>query len=416
MRKKTKYIIGAGVIIILIFSILAKKGVFGNGRKAYQVQTGKVKRTGITETVIASGRIQPEKEVKISSEVSGEIIELPVKEGQHVNKGDLLARINPDLYQSAYERALAALSNAKANLNQQKVRLHQAEIDYNHNKTLYAKGVIAKTDFQKSETNYRVALAAYKSAQYQVKSAAAGVKEARDNLKRTTIYAPIAGTITRLNVEKGERVVGTKQMAGTEMMRIADLNKMEVLTDVNENDIVKVKLNDSARIEIEAFPGRKFEGVVTEIANSAETVGTNTDQVVNFKVKIAVLHQSYADLLKGKPADYSPFRPGMTATVEIITNKKPDVLAVPLSAVVMRRGKDGKEHETVFTVKNGKAVGKRVTTGIQDEENIEIVSGLSEGQTVITGPYTLLAKKLHTGDKVEIGKGKKKHGRFRKRR
>ncbi len=403
MIKKYKFRIIAGLALVLILTWLARK-TDPEAKNAPVVETKKAKRINIVETVMASGFVQPEKEVKISSEVSGEIIDLPVKEGQQVKKGDLLARINPDLYQSALERAQAALSNAKAALNQQKVRLDQARAEFERSRKLFEKGIVAQADFDKAKTNYNVAQATYKAARFQVKSAQAGVKEARDNMKRTVIYAPITGTITRLNVEKGERVVGTKQMAGTEMMRIADLNRMEVLTDVNENDIVKVKIKDTALIEIEAFPGRKFKGIVTEIANSAQTQANATDQVVNFKVKVAILPSSYAGLSEGKTGQYSPFRPGMSASVDIITARKENVIGVPVSAVITRSDDTGKQREALFVLIDGKAVRKFVKTGIQDENQIEITEGIDENQTVITGPYKTISKRLKNGMKVKTKK------------
>ncbi len=417
MNKKFKYFLIGGIGLIVLLSVLSKAGVIGDSSSGKKVRISKVKRIDLTESIIASGIIQPEKEVKISSEVSGEIVELPVKEGQQIKKGRLLVRINPDLYQSAYERARAALSNALAALHQQKVRLQLAETEYKRNKQLFDKGIIAQAEFQQSETNYKVARAAYRSAKFQVESARAGVKEARDNLKRTEIYAPISGTLTRLNVEKGERVVGTKQMAGTEILRIADLNLMEVLTDVNENDIVKVQLNDSAIVEIEAFPGRKFKGIVTEIANSAETQNAALDQTVNFKVKIRILKFSYRDLVQDKPEGFSPFRPGMTASVEIITDRKENVLAVPIGAVTIRKDSTGKERETVFLFEEGTAKRQFVKTGIQDTEHIEIIEGLNEGQQIITGPFKLVSKGLKDGDEVEPMEQraeKKKHNRRKK--
>jgi HlyD family secretion protein len=415
MGKKFRYFLAGGLVLVIALSILSKKGIFGSDKEGKKVRTGEVKRVDITESIIASGTIQPEKEVKISSEVSGEIVELPIKEGQQIKEGQLLVRINPDIYQSAYERALAALSNAQSGLHQQKVRLELAKTEFLRNKKLFEKGIIAQAEFEKSQTNYKVAQAAYKSAKFQVESARAGVKEAKDNLKRTEIYAPISGTLTRLNVEKGERVVGTKQMAGTEILRIADLGRMEVLTDVNENDIVKVQLKDSALIEIEAFPGRNFKGIVTEIANSAQTQGAALDQTVNFKVKIRILEDSYKDLLKDKPEGFSPFRPGMTASVEIITENKKDVLAVPVAAVTIRKDSLNNEKETVFIYQDGKAERRFVKTGIQNEEYIEILEGLEEGQKIITGPFKLVSKELKDGDEVELMEENKKKYR-RKRR
>ena len=408
--KKLIWIILALLVVVGITVWSARK----TKDSAKEVETAEVVKRDIMETVLASGKIQPEKEVKISSEVSGEIIELPVKEGQKVKKGDLLAKINPDIYQSAYKRAVAALSNARANLNQQYARMKKAEEDYLRSKQLFEKGIISKTDYSQAKTNYDVAKAMYESAKFQVESALAGVKEARDNLKRTMIFSPIDGIITSLTVEKGERVVGTKQMAGTEMMRIADLNRMETVTDVNENDIVKVKIGDTALIEVEAYPGRKFKGLVTEIANSADMKTTASDEVVNFKVKIGILRDSYMDLIEGRNL-VSPFRPGMTTSVEIITHKKTNVLAVPVSAVTVRPGKDKKKQEVVFVVKEGKAHKKAVETGIQDEEYMEIIKGLQEGEKVITGPYSLVSKKLKDGDEVTEMKNKKSK-KFRRKK
>ncbi len=411
MKKRYKYLLAVlGLLLVAGLTYWSKKKNKGVVRK---VQIGKVVKRDILETVLASGKIQPEKEVKISSEVSGEIIELPVKEGQRVKKGDLLAKINPDIYQSAYKRAVAGLSNARSNMNQQYARLQKAREDYLRSKQLFEKGIISKMDFSQAKTNYDVAKAMYESAKFQVESALAGVKEAKDNLKRTTIYAPIDGIITRLAVEKGERVVGTKQMAGTEMMRIADLSRMETETDVNENDIVKVKIGDTALIEVEAFPGRKFKGVVTEIANSAEMKATATDEVVNFKVKIGILPGSYRDLVD-RSKHVSPFRPGMTTSVEIITNQKKGILAVPLSAVTVRSGKKTKQkQEIVFVVENGTAKKRAVRTGIQDEEYIEIMEGLKEGERVVTGPYRMVTKILKDGDKVEPAEKNRRFKNFK---
>ncbi len=421
MNKTLKYTVAIGLILLIIVSIGAAKGWFGKKGNAKKVFTEKVKRVDIIETVTGSGKIQPEKEVKISSDVSGEIIELPVKEGQQVKKGDLLVKINPDLYQSGLERARASVNNAKASLEQAKARLVSAKDEYDRSKTLYQKGIISKADYQKAETNYKVAEATYQSAKYSLQSAYANLKEARDNLQRTTIYSPISGTISALNVETGERVVGTKQMTGTEIMRIANLNNMEAVVDINENDIVKIKVGDSANVEVDAYMNDKFKGVITEIANSAQNKVSSGDEITNFKVKIRLLEDSYKHLMKGKPAYYSPFRPGMTAAVDIITNVKRNVIGVPISAVTVRKdtstvslkGKKSKmkkpdenkkPFEVVFVVDNGKAKLKVVETGIQDDTHIEIKKGLDEGEEIITGPYNLLSKRLKNGEAVEVKK------------
>ncbi len=421
MNKTLKYIIIGGVLLLIIISIGTAKGWFGKKGNAKKVFTEKVTRVDIIETVTGSGKIQPEKEVKISSDVSGEIIALPVKEGQQVKKGDLLVKINPDLYQSGLERAKASVNNAKASLEQAKARLVSAKEEFGRSKNLYEKGIVSKADYQKAETNYKVAQATYNSAKYSLQSAYANLKEAKDNLQRTTIYSPISGTISALNVETGERVVGTKQMTGTEIMRIANLNNMEAVVDINENDIVKIKVGDSANVEVDAYMNDKFKGIITEIANSAQNKLSSGDEITNFKVKIRLLEDSYKHLLKGKPSYYSPFRPGMTAAVDIITNVKKDVIGVPISAVTVRKDtsavsngkkksekmkdlKDKKPFEVVFVVKDNKAKLQVVETGIQDDTHIEIKKGLKEGDEIITGPYNLLSKRLKNGEAVEVKK------------
>ncbi len=412
---KLKYIIIAGVLLIIGLTLASAKGWLGKSETGKKVFTEKVAKVDIMETVTGSGKIQPEKEVKISSDVSGEIIELPIKEGQMVKKGDLLVKINPDLYQSGLKRARAAVQNARANMAQAKSRLLSSEQDFNRSKKLYQKGIVSKSDFDKAETNYKVAKSTYAAAGFSVQSALANLSEANDNLARTTIYAPISGTVSALNVELGERVVGTKQMTGTEIMRIANLNNMEAVVDINENDIVKIKVNDSAIIEVDAYLNEKFKGVITEIANSADNKISSGDQITNFKVKIRIIEESYKHLLKDKPKNYSPFRPGMTASVDIITKQKNNIIGIPISAVTMRSDtttnakkhkvqKSDKAFEVVFVKKDGKAKIVLVKTGIQDDSNIEILEGLSENDEIITGPYNLVSKKLKNGDKVRVEK------------
>lgn len=424
MKKKTLYIIVGIVLLLIIVLVIGKKaGWFGKSGEYEQVEITKIEPIDITESVSATGKIQPEIEVKLSSEVSGEIIELPVVEGQAVKKGDLLVKINPDIYQSNLTRVRASLQNMKANYDQAQANLKQAKSDYERNKTLFDKGVISKAEWDKIVSNYEIAQANERSGYYSMQSTAATVTEAQDNLGRTSIYAPMTGTISKLDVELGERVVGTQQMAGTEIMRVADLSNMEVEVDVNENDIVKVQVGDSTIVEVDAYLRRQFDGVVTEISNSADNQLT-TDQVTNFKVKVRILEESYNDLLEGKPDNYSPFRPGMTATVDIITNKKENVLGVPISAIVIRNDtvkKSGpsvekvkeeedpdKKFECVFVKKGEEAKLRVVKTGIQDDRNIQIKEGLEEGEVVITGPYNTVTKKLETGDKVEVKNGDKK--------
>jgi HlyD family secretion protein len=377
------------------------------------------------ETVSATGKIQPEIEVKISSEVSGEIIALPVKEGQVVKKGDLLVKINPDLYTSGYNRTLSNLSGTKAGLSQADASFKEAKSNFDRSKTLFDKGIISKSDWDKAIASFEVAKASKESAYYNVQSASATVNEAKDNLGRTTIYAPADGTISMLNVELGERVLGTQQMTGTEILRVANLNNMEVEVDVNENDIVKINVGDSAKVEVDAYLKKEFKGIVTSISNSASTALT-ADQVTNFKVKIRILKESYMDLLEGKPVTYSPFRPGMTATVDIITTRKENVIGVPISSIVVKSDttatskivvEDSKESETqiapksdkkfecVFVKVGDKAKIRIIKTGIQDDTNIEVISGLKKGDVVIIGPYTTVTKELNSGDKIVVSSG-----------
>jgi HlyD family secretion protein len=316
MSKKTIYLlIGGAIAIIALLIVLSKTGVIGNKDKGTLVEIANVNASTIVETVSATGKIQPEIEVKIASMVSGEIIALPIKEGQVVKKGDLLVKINPDLYTSGLNRSVANLSGTKSGLTQADANYKEAKANYDRNKTLFEKGIISKSDWDKTVASYEVAKASKQSAYFNVQSASATVNEARDNLGRTTIYAPADGTISVLNVELGERVLGTQQMAGTEILRVANLNNMEVEVDVNENDIVKIKVGDEAKVEVDAYLKKQFKGIVTSISNSASSALT-ADQVTNFKVKVRILKESYQDLLEGKPVTYSPFRPGMTATVD----------------------------------------------------------------------------------------------------
>ncbi len=426
MSKKTIFILlGSAIGLILLLVGLKKGGVIGNNDDSKIVELSKVAQTTIVETVSATGKIQPEIEVKISSEVSGEVIALPVKEGQQVKKGDLLVRINPDLYESGVNRSVASMSTTKAGLSQADAQVKEAKANYDRNKKLFDKGIISKSEWDRIVSAYEVAVASKQSAYYQVQSASATVTEAKDNLGRTTIYAPADGTISLLNIELGERVLGTQQMTGTEILRIANLNNMEVEVDVNENDIVKVSIGDSANIEVDAYLKREFKGIVTSISNSASTALT-ADQVTNFKVKVRILKESYQDLLEGKPANFSPFRPGMTATVDIITKRKENIVAVPISAVVIKddttsvkkdivaelekkeqeqKGtapKSDKKYECVFVKVGDKAKLRVVKTGIQDDTNIEIISGLKPGEEIIIGPYTTVSKDLVSNDKIRV--------------
>ncbi len=418
MKKKTIiWIIAIAVLLIILLIVGKKAGWFGKSGNFKQVEITEIQPLDITETVAATGKIQPEVEVNLSSEVSGEIIELPITEGQQVEKGDLLVKINPDLIQSALSQSQAGLQNVRAQLSQAEASLKNAEATYKRNQTLFEKGVISKSEWDRSVADFEVAKANKDAAYYSVQSASASVKQSRDNLSRTSIYAPMSGTISKLSAELGERVVGTAQMAGTEIMRVANLSNMEVEVDVNENDIVKVAVGDSTLVEVDAYLKREFKGVVTEIANSPETALT-ADQVTNFKVKVRILPVSYADLTEGKPESYSPFRPGMTATVDIITNKKDDIIGIPISAIVIKSDTSStkklkakqttadtdQRFECVFVKDGDEAKLRVVSTGIQDDSNIEITKGLAEGETVITGPYTTVTRSLSNGDKIEVTK------------
>ncbi len=420
MKKKTLIWISIGIVLLLILLIGGKKaGWFGKSGDYKEVEVSQIQLIDITQTVAATGKIQPEIEVALSSEVSGEIIELPIKEGQTVEKGDLLVKINPDLIQAAVSQSQAGLQNVRAQLSQAQASEKNAQLNYERNKSLFEKGVISKSEWDKSVADYDMAQASSKAAYYNVQSASANVKQSVDNLSRTTIYAPMSGTISKLSVELGERVVGTAQMAGTEIVRVANLQKMEVEVDVNENDIVKVALGDSTKVEVDAYLKREFRGVVTAIANSAESSLT-ADQVTNFKVKVSILPESYKDLTEGKPESYSPFRPGMTATVDIITNKKKNVIGVPISSIVVKTdtidskkpaigtvSKNAEKFEAVYVKEGEEAKMRIIQTGIQDDSNIEIISGLKEGETVIIGPYNTVTKLLKEGDKVEVAVPKK---------
>ncbi|WP_395063023.1 efflux RND transporter periplasmic adaptor subunit [Flavobacterium sp.] len=419
-KKKIYIILGVIVALVILLVALSKAGVFGDRDTSIEVETAKVDAITIVETVSATGKIQPEIEVKISSQVSGEIIALPVKEGQVVKKGDLLVKINPDLYTSGLNRSVSNYSGTKAGLSQADASFKEAQANYERNKTLFEKGIISRSDWDKAIASFEVAKASKQSAYYNVQSASASVSEAKDNLGRTTIYAPADGTISMLSVELGERILGTQQMTGTELLRVANLNNMEVEVDVNENDIVKINIGDETKIQVDAYLKKEFKGIVTSISNSASST-TTADQVTNFKVKIRILKESYQDLLAGKPATYSPFRPGMTATVDIITTRKENVIGVPISSVVVKsdttatkkvvvgeeegdkvKAKTDKKLECVFVKVGDKAKIRIVKTGIQDDTNIEIISGLQKGDQVITGPYVTVSKDLNSGDKVKL--------------
>ncbi len=436
-KKKRARLIFIAVVLLLALTALAiyKSKTRDRGE---EVETSVVKHRTIKELVSASGKIFPEKEVVISSDVSGEVVLLPVEEGDSVKAGDLLAKIDPEAYESAVERGRAAvntaksqlaiarsnLENAKAQKAQVEAQYHNAKRIYDRNKQLHDDGVISEAEYEKSmadletaQANVNASDASIRSAEenikaneFSIKSAEASLKELQTSLKRTNIYAPVDGIISRLPIEEGERVVGTIQMTGTEMMRIANLSIMEVQVDVSENDILKVALGDSASIEVDAYLDRKFGGTVTEIANSASTVGTaaalTTDQVTNFVVKIRMDQNSYQDLIT--PVQPFPFRPGMSASVEINTHSLENVLSIPIIAVTTRdinededkddlRSNEEDLLEVVFKCSGDTLDMVEVETGIQDDMYIYIKKGLKAGEEVVSGPYSVVARKLEEG-------------------
>jgi HlyD family secretion protein len=408
-NKILKFLIPIVLVLIIIAAIGKKKGWFGKAL-TIKVAVEEVQKRDITETITANGKIQPEKEVKISPDVSGEIVELTVKDGYHVEKDQLLLRIKPDIYISQRDRSIAALSSARARLAQAEAQYTQSELSYKRSKQLYSEQTVSKSDFEQAEASYTVAKSEVDAAKFSVISAEASLKEANENLVKTSIYAPMSGTVSMLLVELGERVAGTNLMAGTEMLRVADLSRMEARVEVNENDIVKVKMGDTALIEVDAYLDRKFKGVVTEIANSAKTTGVSADQVTNFSVKILVLPESYQSLVDA--GDKNPFRPGMSVSVDIQTQSKKDILTVPIQSVTTRSDttKAGghaamKDIKTLVFATDGKyALKKEVKTGIQDNTYIEVLSGLNEKDKVISAPFSAISKKLADSTLIEVVK------------
>ncbi|CCH00128.1 efflux transporter, RND family, MFP subunit [Fibrella aestuarina BUZ 2] len=448
MKKKSNriwWVLGIAAVLLIGGLVAAKQaGIIGKPPTT-EVDFAVARTTDIVERVSASGRVQPEVEVKISPDVSGEIIAMYVKEGDPVKAGQILCRIRPDNYESFSARAEATVNQSKAQLEQSKAGVLQAEArlirtraDYERSRKLLADKVISQADFETVEANYNVAKqdieaqrANVRAAQFSIQSAQASLRDAKENLRKTTIYSPVNGTVSKLNVEQGERVVGTSQMAGTEIMRLANLNNMEVRVNVNENDIVRVTLGDTADIEVDSYTtaGRKFKGIVTEVANtanglagstnSAASSSLSTDAVTEFEVKIKILNSSYTDLSAKLGGRGFPFKPGMTASVEIITDRRSGVLSVPIAAVTTRADStkmaakpandDNEEQPTaapknvkeiVFVAENGKAAQREVKTGISDFENIQILSGLKKGDQVIAGPFLAVSKKLKAGDLV----------------
>lgn len=415
------------VVIAIVLLIVGKQAGWFGKEYAIKVAVETVEKKDITELITANGKIEPQTKVKISPEVPGEIVELHVKEGDKVEKGELLIIIKPDIYRSNLNRTEASLNTQKARLAQAQAQLLEKKLNFDRTRQLFEKQTISRSEFEAVQAAWKVAKAEVEAAKYLVKSAESGVNEARENLQKTKIYAPLSGTVSQLNVELGERVVGTNQFAGTEMLTIADLSRMEVKVEVNENDIVRVSKFDTAKIEIDAYLKREFKGVVTEIASSANILGTSSDQVTNFDVKILLLQSSYSDLLQEDKGRY-PFLPGMSATVDIQTETRLDVISVPIQAVTTRT-ESGKNKNTpagtieeqeneqsqiekkpveddlfevVFVHEADLVHQVKVKTGVQDNNNIEIIEGLESGQEVVVAPYGTISKNLKDSMRVNI--------------
>jgi HlyD family secretion protein len=406
-NKKVLRILIIAVVALLVFAVVGKKAGWFGKAVMVKVAVEKAEKRTITETITANGKIQPEKEVKITPDVSGEIVELTVREGDPVEKGQLLLRIKPDIYISQKDRSVAAISSAQARLAQSQAQFTQAELSFKRTKQLYDQQTVSKSEYEQAEASYNVAKSEVDASKFSVVSAEASLKEANENLIKTSIYAPMTGTVSMLLVEAGERVAGTNLMAGTEIMRIADLSKMEAQVEVNENDIVRINLGDTANIEVDAYLDQKFKGVVTEIANSAKTTGVSADQVTNFDVKIRMLPESYKKLLEDTK---NPFRPGMSATVEVLAETKRNIITVPIQAVTTRTDTT-KTNTTnaadeirtlVFTTDGKYAFAKDVKTGIQDNTYIEITSGLADSLKVITSPFSAISKKLKDSTLIQV--------------
>ncbi|WP_281615842.1 efflux RND transporter periplasmic adaptor subunit [Flammeovirga sp. SubArs3] len=441
-KKQSNTLLYVALVVLVICVAAGGYYMKQSNEKAIKVEFSTVTKGVITEKVSASGRVQPINEVTLSSEVSGEIRELYIKEGDSVRQRQLLAQIRPDNFQSALDQARASLNAQKAQLArsradvaQNQARLSQAELTFNRNKNLWEDKVISDQDFENSRAEFEIAQANLKAAEenvraseYTVKSAVAQVDDAKESLELTKIYAPMSGVISKLSVEKGEMIVGARQMSATEMMRIANLAEMEALVDVNENDIIRVHKGDTAVIDVDAYSYRdlKFAGMVTAIANSAKDAATS-DVVTEFEVKIRVLPESYANLMAEGMGAESPFRPGMTASVDIITQRKSDILVVPLTSVTTRKRYEVENKEEdedndnenmvkkpsnkkdselvevvfVFNIETSKADARIVKTGISDFDNIEILEGLEDGEVIIKGPFRVISETLKNGDLVE---------------
>jgi len=421
-------------IVIVLGVVVSATGLIGSGERPTDVEIETIGIRSVTQVVTASGKMQPEIEVKISPDVSGEIIELPVKEGDSVVRGMLLARIKPDFYKAQVEQADASVSQSKANEAQRRADLLNAEFELNKKETLYKSKAISETEYMTATTRFATSTAALEAAQYSVKISEARLSESREQLAKTTIYSPMDGTISILNVELGERVVGTTQMAGTEMMRVAKLDRMELEVDVNENDVVNISIGDTAAVEIDAYPDRTFRGVVTEIANSARIQARGTsEQITNFPVKIRILDPHNISFessatrnivsnseIPMESAEAPNFRPGMSGTVDVFTETIAAVISVPIQSVTVRdfnklededdpdsdadevgtRNTEEDLRRVVFLMVDEHAKMVEVETGIQDDTHIVIMSGVSEGEIVVIGPYRAVSRTLEPDDPI----------------
>lgn len=375
IREKRWWIIGVSLLVLVILW----DSEDGIGVSVITPAVGT-----IHQTIPANGKVRPVTEVNITPDVSGEIVEIFFQEGDFVHKGDLLLKIKPDIYLSLLDQATAALNGSKAQFSQQEASLRQAKLHFERCKLLLEKGAIALSEYEEAESSFKIAERVLESARYQVQSATASVREARENLAKTSIYSPMDGIISRMMVEKGERVVGTSQMAGTEILRVADFSRMEISVEINENDIIKVERGDTASVEIDAFKGQKFSGIVTQVANSAKSTGYLSEQITSFEVNILLSD------------DTSRLRPGMSATIAITTEKKDNIITIPLKCI--------NSNGCIFVVRDdGSTVEeRRVVTGIQDINNIEIIDGLSMEEMVVSGPYDAINRSLTDNGKVFI--------------
>ena len=430
LRRKRQIILGSVGLVVLVIVVLI---INAKREKPIPITTEKAVRKTIVQTVSATGKVQPETEVKISPEVAGEIIELPVADGMSIKKGDLLVKIKPDSYKALLEQQEAAISAAKATNLQQKATMMKAEQDFKRSEDLFNKKLISVQEYNAAQAAYDVAKNIYESSLHEIERAQAGSSQARDQLSKTTIYSPIDGKVTILNSKLGERVVATNQFAGTEVMRVADLNRMQAVVDVNENDVVNVKIDDPATVKIDAYGDRKFQGKVAQIANTGKTTGAGTqEEVTNFEVKINLDNENLL------------LRPGLSCTADIETNMVKDAVVVPLQSVTIRTGdsnlspeeiekhkqkvaardkgdnnaeftNDRQEKQTqkeerdklfkvVFLKNGGKARLVKVTTGIADDSYMEIKSGIKPGDEVISGTYSAISRKLKEGAKVSYDK------------